>query len=295
MTAIDQDDGERKERLKQRAVQAFRTARLLDLPNFAYFLRGWLTTASDNRRFVAENPDFVPPPSWRMYEAYAHCSYRAYVESAVSDAQMILSMIRAHSAVLPARVLDWGCGPGRVLQQLKRLGGTDIADLQGTDYNPETVTWCRRKLTGIPVDQNGLRPPFPYDAEVFDAVYCISVFTHLSEAMHFAWIEEIRRVLKPGGILIATVHGENFRHKLLPAERTRYDRGELIIRRHMREGGQLFATFQPDSFMRDHLLASFEVLHSDPNPRPNFPQTLWVARRPIDSTASKSIGRARVS
>lgn len=280
MTAIDQDDGNRGERLKQRAVQAFRAIGLLDLPNFAYFMRSWLATAGDNRCFVAENPDFVPPPIWRLYEAYAHCSYRGYIESAVLDAQMILSMIRAHSAVMPAKVLDWGCGPGRVPTQLKRLGGTDLASVQGTDYNPETVAWCRQNLTGISVDQNGLRPPFPYEAESFDAVYCISVFTHLSEAMHFAWIEEIRRVLKPGGILIATVHGENFTPKLLPAERARYDRGELITRRHMREGSQLFAAFQPDSFMRDNLLADFEVLHRDPNPRHNFTQTLWVARRP---------------
>ena len=43
-----------------------------------------------------------------------------------------------------------------------------------------------------------------FDDATFDAVYAYSVFSHLSEVSHLAWIEEIARVLKPGGMLVAT-------------------------------------------------------------------------------------------
>jgi hypothetical protein len=40
-------------------------------------------------------------------------------------------------------------------------------------------------------------------------IYGISVMTHLTQGTQFAWLKEIRRVLKPGGICVLTTHGEN--------------------------------------------------------------------------------------
>ena len=41
-------------------------------------------------------------------------------------------------------------------------------------------------------------PPLPFPDRFFDFVYSISIFTHLPEAMQFAWLEDINRVLKAG-------------------------------------------------------------------------------------------------
>ena len=51
-------------------------------------------------------------------------------------------------------------------------------------------------------------PPLGYGDDAFDLIYSISVFTHLPEPMQFAWLEELKRVSKPGGFVLATVHGE---------------------------------------------------------------------------------------
>jgi SAM-dependent methyltransferase len=56
---------------------------------------------------------------------------------------------------------------------------------------------------------NSAAPPLPYSGGYFDVVYCLSVFTHLSESMQDLWIGELRRILKPGGVLVLTVHGKN--------------------------------------------------------------------------------------
>ncbi len=39
-------------------------------------------------------------------------------------------------------------------------------------------------------------------------IHAISIFMHLSETMHYAWINELYRILKKDGILIFTTHGE---------------------------------------------------------------------------------------
>jgi SAM-dependent methyltransferase len=39
-------------------------------------------------------------------------------------------------------------------------------------------------------------------------VYGISVMTHLTEGAQYAWLKELRRILKPGGICVLTIHGE---------------------------------------------------------------------------------------
>jgi hypothetical protein len=44
------------------------------------------------------------------------------------------------------------------------------------------------------------------DSNTFDMVYAISVFTHLPEDMQFAWLDELERVAKPGGLLLLSVH-----------------------------------------------------------------------------------------
>ena len=51
-------------------------------------------------------------------------------------------------------------------------------------------------------------PPLPYPDEYFDVVYCLSVFTHLNESMQDLWIEELSRILKPGGVLLLTIYGK---------------------------------------------------------------------------------------
>ncbi len=52
---------------------------------------------------------------------------------------------------------------------------------------------------------NEAMPPLPETDETFDLIYCGSVFSHLTEWA--PWVLELRRILKPGGVLIASLHG----------------------------------------------------------------------------------------
>ena len=50
---------------------------------------------------------------------------------------------------------------------------------------------------------------FRIEAETIDLIYGISVFTHLAEHEQHRWLQEIQRILQPGGIAILTIHGES--------------------------------------------------------------------------------------
>lgn len=104
------------------------------------------------------------------------------------------------------RVLDFGCGCGRTIRWFLRDCG-DV-EFHGVDADTDAVDWCDTHLRPGHFLAIAPDPPLPYAAEYFDVVYCISVFTHLNESMQDIWFTELRRVLKPGGVLLLTVYGK---------------------------------------------------------------------------------------
>jgi SAM-dependent methyltransferase len=103
------------------------------------------------------------------------------------------------------RVLDWGCGCGRVSRYFLRLPG---CQLTGVDVDEENVGWCRERLSAGTFATVPLRPPTQLPEARFDLAFGVSVFTHLSEPDQFAWLAELRRVVRPGGLALMTFHGE---------------------------------------------------------------------------------------
>lgn len=104
------------------------------------------------------------------------------------------------------RVLDWGCGCGRLSRYLLRLG---CNRLHGVDIDGYNVDWCKENLPGAEFARIELMPPLPFPDEHFDLVIGISVLTHLREEVQFAWLHELRRVLKPGGLALLTIMSPN--------------------------------------------------------------------------------------
>ncbi|HNT37279.1 MAG TPA: class I SAM-dependent methyltransferase, partial [bacterium] len=51
-------------------------------------------------------------------------------------------------------------------------------------------------------------PPTSFQAESFDLVLGLSIFTHLNEQDQFAWLSELRRLSCKGALILVSVHGE---------------------------------------------------------------------------------------
>ena len=120
-----------------------------------------------------------------------------------------LESLLAHHGVRPRaglRILDWGCGHGRVTRHLIRHWPQ--ADIAGTDIDAENIAWCKAHLTDGTFVTAPLWPPLPFGDAQYDVVFGLSVMTHLTADAQRAWIGEIRRILKPGGLALISFGGD---------------------------------------------------------------------------------------
>ena len=93
-------------------------------------------------------------------------------------------------------ILDFGCGCGRLLRFLSLYSGQ--ADMVGVDVEPRHVQWACSNLKSASFAVNEKLPPLPFPSARFDTVISLSVFSHLPEPAHKAWMEELARVLALG-------------------------------------------------------------------------------------------------
>jgi SAM-dependent methyltransferase len=113
-------------------------------------------------------------------------------------------------------VLEFGCASGRLIRHLRCIDGIRLA---GTDLDDEPIQWCRANLPGVEFHVNGFRPPLEFaEDNAFDLVFAASVFTHIPDEVRYGWIQEMQRILSPGGFLICTLHGPYHEAAMLSAD-----------------------------------------------------------------------------
>ncbi|HEV2218996.1 MAG TPA: class I SAM-dependent methyltransferase, partial [Casimicrobiaceae bacterium] len=117
------------------------------------------------------------------------------------------------------RVLDWGVGCGRIA---RHFPAARAQALTGCDIDADNVAWCAGHLPGR-FAHCEIAPPLPFPDASFDAIYGISVFTHLREPMQLRWLAELVRVAAQGALIAATIHGRTAIDfsRLPPAEHRR--------------------------------------------------------------------------
>jgi SAM-dependent methyltransferase len=101
----------------------------------------------------------------------------------------------------PRRVLDWGCGFGQ-MSALLREEGVDVVPF---DYRPELEAPTVRSLERYAGLEAHLSPDpvlLPFEDDSFDTVLSCGVLEHVENPD--ASLEELRRVLRPHGLLYVT-------------------------------------------------------------------------------------------
>lgn len=103
------------------------------------------------------------------------------------------------------RVLDFGCSSGRVLRVL--AAAYPQVEWFGCDPDDPAVTWAAENLPGARFSRCDVEPPLPFPDDHFDLVFAISIWTHYSEPAALRWLDEMRRIVVPGGHLLITASG----------------------------------------------------------------------------------------
>ncbi len=203
----------------------------------------------DNKTFIESNKQIKMPPPYMLFEAYK-LNYKDYFEDGLVTAQWLLQMVEDNIVFENKNILDWGCGPARIVRHLPSLIGKNCS-ISATDYNETTIDWCKNNIENVHFELNGINPPTIFENNTFDFIYGISIFTHLSLENHIAWYNELIRISKKGGIILLTMAGEAFKEKMTISERQTFELNKIVIRSNVKEGHRVFAAFHPEFFLRD--------------------------------------------
>ena len=100
------------------------------------------------------------------------------------------------------RWLDFGCGSGRIARHVARA--PSVGRLSGVDVDAKAVAWLASVFPAGDFRVIDAEPPAPLPGSSFDVVYAVSVFSHFDERSTDAWLQEIARLLRDGGLFIAS-------------------------------------------------------------------------------------------
>ena len=201
---------------------------------------------------------------------------------------------------LPAnpRILDAGCGTGRNLTELQRLGTAS-----GVDFSALAIDYCRAR--GIAdVHRAGLEA-LPFDTDSFDLLLLADVIEHVDDDV--AVLRELHRVAAPGAVLAITTPAYRWlwsQHDETCHHRRRYTRPELRERAGAAGWRPVTATYfnsllLPPIFLTRRLFgrrrrerADLDITPGALNPVLEFPMRLeaGLIRRGVSLPFGVSIG-----
>lgn len=140
--------------------------------------------------------------------------------------EILYRMIERHSRVKPARVLEGGCGTGWLSKQLQERFGWRMYPL---DLGAEGLRYAQRMGLGRLVQ--GDLSVLPFASNSFDLVLSMDVIVHFPRGQEVAAVQELVRVLKPGGEIFIRTSALDLlrsRHSMFAHERQRFTRSRLI-------------------------------------------------------------------
>ena len=153
---------------------------------------------------------YRPPPENLTRRVVGKGDEDAYRQSGLVNSGRILRCLADAGCDLAGtstEVLDFGCGCGRLLQCFARYA--DRCRLVGADVDEQAIAWCRSAFDFAEFAVLPKVSPSDFETARFDVIYAYSVFSHLPEQSHRAWLEELHRIAKPGAVLVLTTMGRN--------------------------------------------------------------------------------------
>jgi SAM-dependent methyltransferase len=188
-------------------------------------------------------------------------------------------------------ILDFGCGSGRVLRWFASEPGVHVT---GCDIHGPSIAWMQAHAPStVRLYTNESAPPLPEADASFDVIYCGSVFSHVTEWA--PWLLELRRILKPGGVLVASLHGRGFWHLGFHGDRgvpwDEDDTGMLV--EHYGDSfddGWGPAVYVSEWWVREHWGRALDISRFEPTgfgmrDNPAAGQAWVVARKPVNASA----------
>ena len=137
---------------------------------------------------------------------------------------LLNDFLKRHVEVKNPRILDVGCGTGATLYDLR-----NDYETFGIDLSPCAIDFCRNR--GIEGTSVASAMELPFESSTFDVVISMDVLYHKGVPDKRAFLDEIRRVLKPGGVVLLNVPAYQWlysSHDVHIHTDRRFTRGEIL-------------------------------------------------------------------
>lgn len=132
-----------------------------------------------------------------------------YFEVGRSAVEVILAALAACKLQRVGRVLDMGCGHGRVLRHLVCL--FPGAEIHACDLDKAGVEYCASAFNVRPIYSQEELTRVDFGAQ-YDLIWVGSLFTHTARDTTRRFAAHLAKFLTPNGIVVATLHGRWCQH-----------------------------------------------------------------------------------
>ena len=167
---------------------------------FGYFL---CPMEKDSQEFWTANPVAAAAIDAERGTDDYFTAFDALREADNCEPWPLSNTIHGYETAHGKKVLDVGCGNGYVLKQYARTA----AEVHGVDFAESAVELSRKRLKTLSIPWSAQQSPadsIPFEDEQFDIVCSMGVLHHIIDPAPA--VDEIFRVMKPGGQLIAMLY-----------------------------------------------------------------------------------------
>ncbi|MHA7871070.1 MAG: class I SAM-dependent methyltransferase [Hyphococcus sp.] len=144
-----------------------------------------------------------PIPSWENMKRVGPAEIDKFIHDGLNLFFALDEELRLATDADPRElnVLDFGCGCGRVATPFIAAHGR----LTGVDIDASAIEFLKAHYPNHDFRITEFEPPLPFNDSTFDAVYSISIWSHLNKDSGERWLREIYRILKPGGVFFMSI------------------------------------------------------------------------------------------
>lgn len=209
------------------------------------------------KTIIDTSEDGLPMPPDDLAKRVGGTIREEFLKQGDGIKQFIVSALPENYDFRDKRVLDFGCGVGRVLRHFQ--AEAQKGQFCGCDIDYQSIQWLSENFpSNFRVFNNSELPHLLLDSNYFDLVYVISVFTHLTRAWK-PWMLELRRILKPGGIALITFHNR-IAYEYNARKRFDEDNAGMLVMHEGRawnDGGPM--VYHSNQWIRKHWGQLFEI------------------------------------